>query len=60
MARALVEMVVCRFGSPAPLHLDQGRNFQLRLFREVTGPPGDVADQNLCVKPQVRRVGGVV
>ena len=35
VARAFVELVVCRFGAPAVIHSDQGRNFQSHLFREV-------------------------
>ena len=36
VAKVLVETMVCRFGAPGNLHSDQGRNFQSRLFKEVT------------------------
>ena len=35
VARELVEQFVCRFGPPAEIHTDQGRNFQSALFKEI-------------------------
>jgi len=36
VARVLVDQVVSRFGVPSELHTDQGRNFDSRLFLELT------------------------
>lgn len=35
VAKLLVEEVVCRFGIPAKLHSDQGRQFESHLFQEM-------------------------
>jgi hypothetical protein len=35
VASKLVNEFVCRFGVPAELHSDQGRNFESRVFREM-------------------------
>ncbi len=35
VASKLVEQFVCRFGVPAELHSDQGRNFESQVFKEM-------------------------
>ena len=35
VARALLDEFICRFGAPAFLHTNQGRNFERSLFREL-------------------------
>ena len=52
VAQALVEGVVCRFGAPATLHSDQGRNFQSRLFREVVRILGITQTRTCAFNPQ--------
>ena len=52
VARALVETVVCRFGCPATLHSDQGRNFQSALFREVVRILGIDQTRTCAFRPQ--------
>jgi uncharacterized C2H2 Zn-finger protein len=35
VAKVLVDQFVCRFGAPAELHSDQGRNFESQVFAEM-------------------------
>ena len=35
MASALVEEVVCRFGTPTYIHSDQGRQFEGAVYQEM-------------------------
>ena len=37
MAKVLVDQFVSRFGTPAQLHSDQGRNFESQVFTQVLG-----------------------
>ena len=36
VARVLAEEIIARYGVPKEIHLDQGRNFELALFKEVS------------------------
>ena len=52
VARAFIQLVVCRFGAPAVLHSDQGRNFQSNLFREVLKQLGVTQTRTCAFRPQ--------
>lgn len=36
IARAFVDTIVCHFGAPLQIHSDQGRNFESKLFQEMS------------------------
>ena len=54
MAKVLVDQFVSRFGAPAQLHSDQGRNFELQVFTEMCKLLGNRKDENNTLTSSVR------
>lgn len=47
-----MNQVISRFGVPSELHTDQGRNFESRLFKEITQLLGIKKTRTTPLHPQ--------